>query len=89
MSIPRAAAWRRRGAYEGFEVVFIRTEDGNRLDGDVVAVESEVAWALLRYILVLAASWTTRSARVRGPFETGGRQIVDVCGSQGAPRVST
>jgi hypothetical protein len=55
------AAWQHRDSRSGFEVVYI---DGPRVEGYATAVEEGDAWAV-EYVLVLDASWATRSVRVR------------------------
>src|SRR5213596_2878096 len=68
----RVAAWRHRGARDGFEVLFITSsDDGYRCDGDVAAVEDGSAWAV-RYSVVLDRSWTTRSVHISGLAAPGG-----------------
>jgi uncharacterized protein len=72
--LPPAAAWRHLGARDGFEVVFLRSgPDGHRVDGHTSAVEEGAAWAV-RYSIVLAPDWTTRSAHVIGQSATGARE---------------
>jgi hypothetical protein len=67
---PRCAAWQHREVRDGFEVVFLRSGDGCRLEGDTAAVEADVAWAV-GYDITVDAGWRTRSARVWGRAASG------------------
>jgi uncharacterized protein len=67
----RAAAWRHRGARDGFEVLFVRSSgDGYQCDGAVAAVEAGSAWSV-RYSILLDRSWITRAAHVSGLSSAG------------------
>jgi hypothetical protein len=85
--LPPVAAWRHRGARDGFEVVFLRSgPDGHRIEGHAAAVEDGEAWAI-RYAIVLAADWTTRSAHVIGRSASGERELALEHDGAGAWRV--
>lgn len=59
-----AAAWRHRGARDGFEVAFLSAgRDGVRLEGYTSAVEAGRAFAV-GYEIELDSRWRTRRARV-------------------------
>lgn len=74
--LPEFAAWRLVDAHDGFEVVFLRSDDnGVRIDGQSTGVERGEVWAL-SYSLELDAAWATRSARVRGRTASGERETV-------------
>jgi hypothetical protein len=63
---PRQAAWRHRGARDGFEVVFVSADGGGwLLEGHTAAVEDGEAWAV-RYAIGVTGDWATRGARVWG-----------------------
>ena len=63
--LPPTAAWRLVEAHEGFEVVFLRSDDdGLRIDGHSTGVEEGETWAF-SYSLSLDPGWATRFARVR------------------------
>jgi hypothetical protein len=68
---PSSAAWRHRGAREGFEVVFF---GGDRLTGQTSAVEAGEAWAV-EYAIELDAGWITRRARIRSRSRAGSREV--------------
>jgi hypothetical protein len=69
--LPKSAAWRHRGARDGFEVVFIRP-DRNRVlfEGGTAAVEEGHAW-VVEYAIAVGADWSTQSARVDNRSESG------------------
>jgi hypothetical protein len=74
VDLPASAAWRHLDARIGFEVVFLhRQPDGYLLEGQSMAVEDGVPWAI-RYVLRVDASWSTRSAHVIGLSELGTRE---------------
>lgn len=72
---PPVAAWRHAGARDGFEVLFVRSDDGGwTLEGAATAAEDDDAWTV-RYTVLVDTAWTTRAAHVRGlsalgPFAT-------------------
>lgn len=72
---PPVAAWRHTGTRDGFEVLFIRPDDGGwMLEGAATAAEDDDAWTVA-YTVLVDAAWITREAFVRGrsavgPFET-------------------
>jgi hypothetical protein len=73
--LPASAAWRHGNGRSGFEVVFLRQEDGRyHLDGHVTAVENAEAWAI-RYRLTLDSNWATRSAHVFGRSARGEHEV--------------
>lgn len=72
---PRFAAWRHRGARDGFEVTFLaRLADGYRLQGGTTAVENGAGW-MVEYRIELDSAWLTRSAHVRACSESGSREV--------------
>jgi uncharacterized protein len=86
-SPPPFAAWRHRGARDGFEVVFLHAgDDGYRLDGHTAAVEDGEAWAV-RYLITLDLAWRTRSARVVGRSATGTRELAFEADGTGGWRI--
>jgi hypothetical protein len=73
---PRTAAWQHRDARNGFEVVFLHTEDdGYRIDGHTAAVEGGQAWAA-EYAITLDRDWLTKSALVHGRSATGRHELM-------------
>jgi hypothetical protein len=73
--LPVSAAWRHRGARDGFEVVFPSPEgDGLRFDGHSTGVEQGQAWGV-RYSILLDAGWHTRNARVVSRSAMGTREL--------------
>lgn len=73
--LPRSAAWRHRGAREGFEVVFLALEAATLgAEGATAAVEDGVPWSV-RYRIELDAGWATRRARVSADTTEGPRQV--------------
>ena len=68
--LPRTAAWQHREARDGFEVVFLHSADGYRIEGHTAAVEDGQAWAV-EYAITLDRHWLTRSAQVSGRSATG------------------
>jgi uncharacterized protein len=67
---PTSAAWSHQGARSGFEVVHLRPLDGGHLlTGATTAVEDGQPW-IIDYEIRIDADWHTRSARVRGRFDT-------------------
>jgi hypothetical protein len=69
------AAWRHRGARDGFEVVFLDSgDDGHRMEGSTAAVEDGAAWSV-HYAIEVDASWLTRSAVVTGLSASGRREV--------------
>jgi hypothetical protein len=64
--LPPHAAWRHRGAREGFEIAFFEgRDDGLRIEGHTAAVEEAEPFAV-HYEIELDGRWRTRSARVWG-----------------------
>ena len=62
--LPASAAWRHKGAREGFEVVYIQQEHSScRLCGHTAAVEGGKAW-VVGYEIVVDGNWLTRTAHV-------------------------
>ena len=73
-ALPATAAWRHVEARDGFEVLFLATDDdGLRFDGRSTAVEEGNAWAVT-YSLSLDADWVTRSALVVSWTASGERE---------------
>jgi hypothetical protein len=73
--LPAFAAWRHRGARDGFEVLFVRTDPhGHRLEGSSTAVEGGRAWAV-EYSIGVDAEWVTRQVRVRAQSASGRREV--------------
>jgi hypothetical protein len=74
--LPRTAAWRHLGAWDGFEVLFVeRDGDGYRFAGHAATVEEGVAWSV-RYSIVVDGGWATRTARVRARSAAGKRELL-------------
>ena len=72
---PRYAAWQHHEVRNGFEVVFLRSDDdGCGLEGDTTGVEQDVAWAV-RYDITVDPDWKTRSARVWGRTSSGLHEV--------------
>ena len=72
---PRCAAWQHRGARNGFEVVFVRSDgEGRQLVGDTAAVEDGEGWAV-HYVITLDPDWSTQSARVSNHAASGSREV--------------
>lgn len=66
VDLPASAAWRHRGAHDGYEAVFIHSDDtGYRLDGHTVATEEDRPW-VVRYAITLNQRWMTTEVRVWG-----------------------
>ena len=73
--LPSMAAWRHRGDRVGFEVLFVRRDDGCiRLEGYSTGVEEGEAWGI-RYALDLDERWATRSAQVVGHSAAGRHEV--------------
>jgi hypothetical protein len=73
--LPQSAAWRHRGARDGFEVVFARTDpEAVRFDGATAATEADEAWAV-SYAVALWAGWRTRTAVVSGLSRSGAEEL--------------
>ncbi len=73
--LPISAVWRHADARAGLEVLFARrTGGGHRLEGHSTAVEGAVAWSV-RYVIDVAADWTTRSAHVACSSSGGTREL--------------
>lgn len=72
---PAVASWRHRGARTGFEVAFF-TEDerGLLIRGTTTATEDGASW-IVDYVVLLDASWVTRSARITGRGAHGVRVV--------------
>jgi uncharacterized protein len=69
--LPRSAAWRHRGAREGFEVVLIRpNRDRVLFEGGTAAVEEGHGW-FVDYMIEVGPGWSTQSARVNSRSATG------------------
>jgi hypothetical protein len=74
--LPPFAAWRHRGARDGFEVVFFDVRDGcPRVEGHTAAVEDGEPFAV-RYAIELDERWRTRSAQVWGRSSHGTRAVM-------------
>jgi uncharacterized protein len=74
-SLPPTAAWRHDGARSGFEVAWFHRDDvGYRIEGCTAAIEKGQAW-VVDYDISVDASWTTRSARVRGRSARGSTSV--------------
>jgi uncharacterized protein len=87
LELPQVAAWRHRDARDGFEVVFMRSgPEGHRVEGHTSAVEEGDAWAV-RYSIVLAPDWTTRSAHVVVRSAAGARELTLEGDGAGAWRI--
>jgi hypothetical protein len=87
LDLPPVAAWQHRGARDGFEVVFMRSgPDGHRVEGHATAVEDGESWAI-RYAIVLAPNWITRSAHVVGRSASGQRELALEHDGAGAWRI--
>jgi hypothetical protein len=72
---PQSAAWRHRGARDGFEVVFARADrDAVRFDGATAATEAGEAWAV-NYAVALGAGWRTRTAVISGLSRSGAHEL--------------
>ena len=86
--LPPFAAWRHRGARDGFEVVFLQSRpEGHLLEGHTAAVEDGLAWSV-QYSIVVDASWVTRTARVVGQSATGRREVSLKADRAGAWRIN-
>ncbi len=69
--LPRSAAWRHRGAHDGFEVVFARSAAGGvAFAGSTAAVEEGEPW-FVGYEIALAADWSSLAAVVRNRSSRG------------------
>jgi len=69
--LPATAAWRHRGARDGFEVAYFQILDrGWRIAGTTAAIEDGVTWGV-EYSIDLDATGATRSARIRGRSAAG------------------
>jgi hypothetical protein len=69
--LPATAAWRHRGARDGFEVAYFQALDrGCRIEGLTAAIEDGVTWAV-EYFIDLDVTGATRSARIRGRSAAG------------------
>lgn len=85
--LPPAAAWRHRGARDGFEVVFAQTDAGGyQLEGTTTATEDGDAWAV-HYAVAVDLAWRTRSASIIGWSARGRRELRLECDGHGAWRV--
>ena len=74
-ALPACAAWRHQGLREGFESVFLRSEEtGYRFDGTTAAIENGQVWAV-RYSIALDERWITTSAQVWSWSASGEREI--------------
>src|SRR5262245_39626303 len=72
---PATAAWRHLDARVGFEVLFLRREDGLvHIDGHSTALQEGEAWGI-RYTITLDAGWVTRSAHVVGRSTLGEHEV--------------
>jgi uncharacterized protein len=75
VDLPATAAWRHLDARVGFEVLFLRHENGHyHLDGHATAIEDGEAWGI-RYALTLDSNWATRSAHIVGRSALGEYEI--------------
>lgn len=62
-ALPAQAAWRHRGARDGFEVLFTTvTASGYLLTGQTTAVESGAGWTI-GYVIALDDRWRTTKVR--------------------------
>lgn len=69
--LPATAAWRHRGARDGFEVAYFQVLDpGCRIEGWTAAIEDGVTWAV-EYVIDLDGTGATRSARIRSRSPAG------------------
>ncbi|MFZ0081436.1 MAG: putative glycolipid-binding domain-containing protein, partial [Trebonia sp.] len=69
--LPTSAAWRHRGARDGFEVAYFEVLDrGCRIEGMTTAIEDGVTWAV-EYSIDLDETGATRGARIRGRSAAG------------------
>lgn len=74
--LPATTAWRHVAARDGFEVLFLETEeDGYRFRGHATAVEEGVTWSV-RYEITVDAGWATRAAHVVSRSAAGERESV-------------
>jgi uncharacterized protein len=74
--LPPTAAWRHLDAREGFEVVFLRSEEeGYQLYGHSTAVEEGEAWGV-SYTLAIDPAWATRSAHIVARTAAGARELL-------------
>jgi len=72
---PQFAAWQHRDVRDGFEVVFLHSDDGGfRFEGSTAAVEDGEAWGV-QYVITLDPRWSTRSARVLGRSAPGRHKL--------------
>lgn len=77
--LPKVAAWRLAGAYDGFEVVrFSAGEHGIVFDGTTVGVESGAAWSI-HYVIDVGLDWQVRRALVTD--QTGARLTAQTDGA--------
>src|SRR5687767_1347442 len=87
--LPEVGAWRLLGAYEGFEVVYFRTDDDGRVfDGTSVGMEEGVAWSI-HYVIHVGRDWCVR--RATATDRAGSRVVVHTDGAgswtiNGVPR---
>ena len=73
--LPAFAAWRHRGARDGFEVLFLRSDSaGCHFDGHSTGVEAGRVWAT-EYSVTVDADWVTRRVSVRARSASGHREL--------------
>jgi uncharacterized protein len=73
--LPASAAWHHHGSREGYEAVFISTDDsGYHLDGHTVATEGVHTW-VVRYSITLNERWITTAAQVWAWSHLGSRTV--------------
>lgn len=81
--LPPFAAWRHRGARDGFEVVIVEPgPDGVRFDGGCAAAEGGSAW-FVEYALGVGPGWDTRTAQVSGRSASGRWELTLVTAGAG------
>jgi len=69
--LPATAAWRHRGARDGFEVAYFQVRDRScRIQGWTAAIEDGVTWAV-EYLIDLDETGATRRAQIRGRSAAG------------------
>jgi hypothetical protein len=85
--LPRFAAWRQRGARDGFEVVFMRSDqDGLRFEGGSAAVEEGDGW-VVNYVVALDEDWVTRNAVVSARSRSGSHELTVEADGDGGWRI--
>jgi len=70
-ALPATAAWRHRGARDGFEVAYFQVRDRScQIQGWTAAIEDGVTWAV-EYLIDLDETGATRRAQIRGGSAAG------------------